>query len=76
MSLMVVSVVEEIKAIEPAAMYEKDAARYLKLSVNDLRKFVATGIIIARQHPGRTRRIYLKADLDNYLQSLPKEGVA
>ncbi len=76
MSLMLVNVVKEIGDIQPAAMYEKDAAKYLKLSVNDLRRFVAEGRIIARRHPGRSRRIYLKTDLDQYLESLKKEGAA
>ncbi len=55
---------------------ERDAAKYLKLSVNDLRRFVDNGRITARRHPGRSRRIYLKADLDHYLESLEKEGAA
>lgn len=75
-NLLLVSVVEEISKLEPAAMYEREAARYLKLSVNDLRKFANEGRIVARFHPGRTRRIYLKLDLDQYLQSLKKEGAA
>jgi excisionase family DNA binding protein len=73
---MLVNLVKEIGEIQPAAMYEKDAARYLKLSVNELRRFANEGRIPARQHPGRSRRIYLKQDLDEYLTSLPKEGVA
>ena len=73
---MLVNMVKKVGEIQPAAMYEHDAAKYLKLSVNDLRKFVHEGRIIARKHPGRSRRIYLKSDLDEYLQSLEKEGVA
>ena len=76
MSLMLVSVVKEIGSIQPAAMYERDAAKYLKLSANSLREFVSRGIITARQHPGRSRRIFLKADLDRYLEGLPKEATA
>jgi excisionase family DNA binding protein len=73
MSLMLVNVIKEIGSIQPAAMYERDAAKYLKLSVNDLRKFVDDGRIVARRHPGRSRRLYLKMDLDDYLQSLEQE---
>jgi excisionase family DNA binding protein len=75
-NLMLVSVVKELADVQPAAMYEKEAARYLKLSVNDLRRFANDGRIVARRHPGRSRRIYLKADLDRYLESLPKEHIA
>jgi hypothetical protein len=73
--LVLVSMVKEIGEIQPAAMYEHDAARYLKLSVNDLRIFVRVGTIVARRHPNRSRRIYLKSDLDRYLESLKHEGV-
>jgi excisionase family DNA binding protein len=72
-SLVLVNVIKEIGSIQPAAMYERDAAKYLKLSVNDLRKFVEDGRIIARKHPGRSRRLYLKMDLDDYLRSLEQE---
>lgn len=64
---------DEVGKIQPGAMQEKNAARYLKLSVNDLRDFVRRGIIAARRHPGRVRRIYLRADLDRYLESLDRE---
>ena len=71
--LLLVSMVEEVGRIQPAAMYERDAAKYLKLSVNDLRHFVSDGTIKARRHPGRSRRIYLRSDLDCYLQTLECE---
>lgn len=74
--LMLVSVVKELAEIRPAAMYEREAAKYVKLSVNTLRQFADSGRIVARQHPGRSRRIYLQSDLDSYLESLPKEGAA
>jgi hypothetical protein len=67
--------VKEIGDVQPAAMYEHDAARYLKLSVNDVRAFVRTGAIVARRHPNRSRRIYLRSDLDRYLESLKREEV-
>lgn len=74
--LMLVSLVKELAEIQPAAMYEREAAKYVKLSVNTLREFADSGRIVTRQHPGRSRRIYLKSDLDAYLESLPKESVA
>ncbi len=75
-NLMLVSMVNEIGEVQPAAMYEREAARYLKPSVNDLRIFAKTGLIVVRRHPNRSRRIYIKADLDRYLQSLKQEVVA
>ncbi len=74
-SLVLVSMVKEIGDVQPAALYEREAARYLKLSVNELRTCVRTGRIPARRHAGRSRRIYLKSDLDNYLESLDRVEV-
>ena len=52
MSLTLVSV-QPLLGLEPAALYEKDAARYCKLSLQSLRELAATGQIQARRHPGR-----------------------
>ena len=73
MSLVLVDMAKNISPITPAAMYERDAAKYIKLGVNELRNFVKTGLIAARKHPGRKIRIFLKADLDQYLESLERE---
>jgi excisionase family DNA binding protein len=54
-----------------AVMYEKTAAKYVMLGIHEFRKLVEDGIIPSRFHPGRTRRISLKTDLDEYLQNLP-----
>jgi excisionase family DNA binding protein len=74
--LMLIPRVDVISEIQPVVLYEHEAAKYIKLSVNDLRQFVKDGRITARRHPGRTRRIYLTADLDRYLDGLEKEGAA
>ena len=55
------------------ALREREAARYINLSLTVFRGLVREGMIVARRHPGRTRRIFLKADLDHYLGSLPME---
>jgi hypothetical protein len=55
----------------PGVMYESEAARYIMLGIHDFRKLVAAGVIPSRTHPGRKRKIYLKADLDAYLLALP-----
>ena len=75
LGLVLVNVAESIGTITPAAMYEREAARYIKLGVNELRNFVNTGRIPARKHPGRKVRIFLKIDLDSYLESLEREVV-
>ena len=71
MSLTLVSV-QRLLGLEPAALYEKDAARYCKLSLQSLRELASAGRIAARRHPGRLRKIYLKRDLDEYLESLER----
>lgn len=76
MSLTVISVIEDIKKVEPAAMYAKQAARYINIGINEFRIMVRNGIIPARKHAGRKHCIYLKSDLDEYLGSLPKGGAA
>ncbi len=53
----------------PAAFREKDAAKYVRMNINDFRKGVTSGVI-----PYRIRgvqRLYLKRDLDEYLENLP-----
>jgi hypothetical protein len=61
----------KLEPITPAVMYEAEAARYIMLGIHDFRKLVAEGVIPCRTHPGRVRKIYLKADLDAYLFGLP-----
>ena len=65
-------VVDKLAPITPAVMYETMAAKYVMLGIHDFRKLVDEGIIIYRTHPGRSRRIYLKTDLDDYLNNLPQ----
>ena len=57
-----------------AVMFEKAAAKYCLLAIQDFRKLVTAGSIPCRHHLGRTRRIYLREDLDNYLRALPRGG--
>jgi hypothetical protein len=56
-------------------MYEVSAAKYVMLGIRDFRKLVNEGVVICRNHPGRTRRIYLKVDLDDYLRNLPQSNI-
>jgi hypothetical protein len=65
-------VVDGLAPLTPAVMYEVMAAKYVMLGIRDFRKLVDEGVIPCRTHPGRTRRIYLKSDLDDYLRNLPR----
>jgi hypothetical protein len=70
--LILMPVVDGLAPLSPAAMYESVAAKYVKLAIHDFRRLVNEGIIPYRTHKGRCRRIYLKADLDGFLNTLPK----
>jgi len=61
---------------EQAAFYVRDAARYLGISPNTLRKRSDLGLIMVRRDENGSR-VFLLGDLDNYLDSLPPytEGV-
>ena len=61
-----------VTELEPAALYEREAARYVKISLRSLRELSSAGRIPAYHHPGRVRKIYLKIDLDEYLRSLQR----
>jgi excisionase family DNA binding protein len=62
---------EGLAPLTQAVMYEKTAAKYVMLGIHEFRKLVDEGVIPCRFHPGRTRRIYLRSDLDRYLSNLP-----
>ncbi len=70
-----VLVPDELRDLIPAAFREKDAAKYVRMNINDFRKAVKKGVIIHRIRGAQ--RLYLKKDLDEYLEHLPvgnKEG--
>jgi len=60
----------DLQPLTTAVLYEVAAAKYIKIAIEDFREFVNQGMIPFRTHPGRSRRIYLKADLDAYLRNL------
>jgi hypothetical protein len=79
MSIEKIALLPVIDALIPltqAVMYEVMAAKYLMLGIHDFRKLVDEGVIPCRTHPGRTRRIYLKTDLDYYLKNLPRCNIS
>lgn len=60
-----------IGPLQPAVLYEKEAARYLRMDIHKFRMMVNDGIISCRAHAGGKRHTYLRDDLDAYLQALP-----
>lgn len=76
MSLTLVDLPSRGDSIERGALREREAARYINLGLVAFRELVRRGVVPARRHPGRMRRIYLKADLNRYLETLPVEREA
>lgn len=71
MALQLVEVHKGLSAPTAGAFYEVMAAKYVKIDIAEFRELVRKGKILARAHSGRTRCIYLKEDLDDYLRNLP-----
>jgi hypothetical protein len=55
---------------EQAAFYVREAARYLGISLNTLRKRADAGLFAARRDENGNR-VFLLRDLDRYLECLP-----
>ena len=70
--LMLLQVTDQVKAPAPAAMHELAAARYVGMNRTSFRSLVFAGIIPYTKHLNGVRRIYLRSDLDHYLESLPR----
>ena len=73
--MVLMPVADTLTPVASAVMYEVTAAKYVMLGIHDFRRLVDAGLIICRNHPGRTRRIYLKVDLDDYLRNLPQSNI-
>ena len=71
-NLSLVPILEQPKAGPPAAMHELDAARYVGTNRTSFRELVFAGHIPYTMHLNGKRRIYLRKDLELYLESLPK----
>ena len=64
-----ITAVQIVSVPEQAAFYVRDAAKYLGISPNTLRKRADLGLIAARRD-GNDNRVFLLGDLDAYLTSL------
>ncbi len=60
------------KNLMAAAFHELEAARYLGMNRTAFREMVFSGLLPFRVHLNGKRRIYLRTDLDDYLQSLKR----
>jgi hypothetical protein len=70
--LMLIKVTDQIRALAPAAMHEHAAAKYIGMNRTSFRSLVFAGMIPCTKHLNGKRRIYLRSDLDRYLESLPR----
>jgi hypothetical protein len=71
-NLVLLPIIDQIKASPPAAMHELAAARYLGMNRTSFRELVFSGLIPHTTHVNGKPRIYLRVDLDHYLESLPR----
>ena len=68
--LALVSVHDRVADPQPAAFHELAAAKYVGMSRTKFREIVRDGLIPFAEHANGKTRIYLRADLDAYLESL------
>ena len=68
--LALVPLTDRIDAAEQLLVYEKTAAKILKISINDFRKLVDRSVVPYRLHNGRSKRLYFVDDLRTYARSL------
>jgi hypothetical protein len=64
--------VNQVKEAQPAAFHEAGAKRYLGLNRLAFRELVFSGLIPFTTHANGSKRIYLRCDLDAYLESRPR----
>jgi excisionase family DNA binding protein len=68
--LALVSVHDRIITPQPAAFHELAAAKYVGMCRTKFRELVRDGRVPYAEHANGKIRIYLRADLDAYLESL------
>jgi flagellar biosynthesis GTPase FlhF len=68
--LALIPVTDRIDAAEQLLIYERTAAKILKISINDFRELVDLSVIPFRLHRGRSKRLYFVDDLRAYVKDL------
>ena len=74
--LKLCEVPKQLKPPQPAAFRESHAANYCGMGVDTFRVHVHSGQITARVSRLGGARLYLRVDLDKFLQSLPVDNTA
>ena len=69
-TLQLVPVHDRIADPKPAAFHEAAAAKYISMCRTMFREIVQDGLIPYAEHVNGQTRIYLRSDLDAYLESL------
>ena len=69
-TLKLVSVHDRVRDPLPAAFHEAAAAKYAGTCKTKFRELVKGGVIPYAEHRNGTAKIYLRADIDAYLESL------
>lgn len=64
--------IKETGILQPAAFHELAAAKYLGMNRTSFRVLVFSGVIPYSEHLNGRTRIYLRSDLDAYLETLPR----
>ncbi len=68
LALVLISV--DVNLAEQLIVYESVAAKVLKISVREFRRFVDSSVIPCRLYGGRMKRLYFLEDLRAYARSL------
>jgi hypothetical protein len=73
--LALIPLTDQVDGAEQLMVYEKTAAKILKINIEDFRELVDHSIIPYRLHNGRSKRLYFVDDLRAYARSLlPQYG--
>ena len=65
-------IVRQLQPITTAVIYAKEARAYLRISSAGFNELAGRGIINRYTHIDGKRPFFLKHELDNYLNSLPR----
>jgi hypothetical protein len=68
--LALMPIIDKVDAAEPLLVYERTAAKILKISISDFRELVNHSVIPYRLHGGRSKRLYFVDDLRAYIGQL------
>lgn len=76
MTRLAVVPIHDVTSVQPAAMLERAAIRYIGTNRTYFRRLVDLGAIPFVTHLVGKARLYLRSDLDAYLAGLKKRSMA